>query len=107
MGRADQRNGAGAMCSMEMKRLSAIKIITQECLLGRGEENRQTKTSSDSVEATYFSLLEGNGWNLPGCAEAASPFKGLIPAQSWSWAGLLGLLSLEGKGNWGQAYKAY
>lgn len=36
-----------------------------------------------------------------------SPFKGLIQAQSWSWGGLLGLLSLEGKGNQGQACKAY
>lgn len=66
---------------MEEKRLSAIKIITQEWLLGRGKANKQTKTSSDSAEATYFSLLEGNGWNLFGCAAVASLFKGLIPAR--------------------------
>lgn len=61
---------------------------------------KQAKTSSDSVEVTYFSLLVG-------CADVASPFKGLIPSQSWSCGGLLGLLSLEGKGSRGQAYKAY
>lgn len=70
-----------------------------------GGENKQTKkpNNSDSVKTTYFSLLEGNGWDLLGCVEATSPFKGFIPAQSWSWGGLLDLLSLEGKGHWGQA----
>lgn len=58
MGRALQRDGAGATCSIELKSRSAINIITQECILGRGEENKQTKTSSGSAEATYFSLLE-------------------------------------------------
>lgn len=95
MGRADQRNGTGAMCSVAIN----INIIAQECLLDRGEGNKYRKTSSGSVEATYFILLEQNGWNLPGCAEVASSFKGLIPAQSWNRVGLLDLLSLEGKGN--------
>lgn len=36
---------------------------------------KQIKTSSDSVEVTYFSLLVG-------CADVASPFEGLIPSQS-------------------------
>jgi len=73
------------MFFMEVKRLSAIKIITQECLLGRGEGNKQTKTSLYSVEATYFSLLEGNGWNLPACTEVASPFKGHFPEPELGW----------------------
>lgn len=57
---------------MEMKRLSAMKIITQECFLWE-EENKQTnKNSSASGATTYFSLLAG----MVGMA---------LDVQKWLW----------------------
>lgn len=57
MGRADQRNGAGAVCSVEMSRLSAIKIITQECLLGSGGKKTNKQKAALTVLKQFISAF--------------------------------------------------